>query len=60
MLVTIDSKFKQNYILMPLITDVTDIADIFKFWLKRIENIRIYKSYKSASFFLNFSIELEE
>ena len=35
MLVTIDSKFKQNYILMPLITDVTDIADIFKFWLKK-------------------------
>ena len=57
MLVTIDSKFKQNYILMPLITDVTDIADIFKFWLKRIENIRVYKS---ASFFLNFSIELED
>ena len=35
MLVTIDSKFKQNYILMSLIADVTDIADIFKFWLKK-------------------------
>ena len=42
---------------MSLIADVTDIADIFKFWLKNIENIRIYKS---ASFFLNFSIELED